>query len=65
MTMANRIKELPPLPTRDNAAARVVALEARNALLADTLRNVCEAWHLLRGEYPAEIHEVVEACRAA
>jgi hypothetical protein len=65
MTMANRIRELPPLPPRENAVARAVALEARNALLADTLRNFCEAWHMLRGEYPAEVNEVIEACRAA
>lgn len=66
MSVADKLKALPPFPDRpEDVQARLVALEARNELLAEALGNFCEAWQLLRGEYPPEVADVLRACKAA
>ena len=77
MTVVEKLKNLPPLPDRGAvdaamqnqdvvALARTVqALAARNELLCSTLVNFCEAWELLRGEYPAELSSILKECRIA
>ena len=64
MSMADRLRLLPPMPEDPGDAPAVLeALGARNALLCDTLANFCEAWKMLRGEYPEAVAEVIKACR--
>ena len=76
MTMAERLSSLPPIPdTGDQpwdriddpvVLSRIIrGLHARNAVLSDTLGNVCEAWKMLRGEYPHEVDEVIRLCKVA
>ena len=63
MTMANRLKALPPLPEDGDPEATLRAVQARNDLLAEALKNMCEAWRMLRGETLPEMDEVLKACR--
>lgn len=64
MTMANRIKALPPFPEDGDVEARLRAMEARNALLIEALANMAEAWQHVRNEPVPEIEDVIKACRA-
>lgn len=65
MTMANRIKALPPFPEDGNVQDRLAAVEARNALLVEALANMAEAWMHVRNEPVPEIEDVIRACKAA
>lgn len=65
MNMSERMKALPPLPPPEapDAEALAIALEARNALLADALANFHEAWVHVRGTPVPEIEDVIRICR--